>query len=210
MIKDVRFWGACAAVSSLGLVFLTPDRIGEPVWNAVRIPVVLLAAGMWVGFVLTIIARHTGTTPAPPSGGEDADLAAAANPDETLIAAARLRAKLFIAVLGALCVALAVWDGFLRSTPKPGRAGIWAIAAVALAFYLVKLLQHRLVLSPAGICWKERGDTVSKTYAEVADFQVVSQREIRVAFSDGRKVAITSDMADLRKVLATITARRIA
>lgn len=210
MIKDVRFWGACAALSFLGFVFLTPDRIGESLWNVVRIPVVLVTAGTWVGFVLTIIARHTGTTPTPTSGGEDADLTAAANPDETVIAAARLRAKFFVAVLGALCVALAVWDGLLRSTPRLGRAGIWAIAAMALAFYLAKLLQHRLVLSPAGICWKERGDTVSKTYAEVEDFQVVSQRKIRVVFSDGHKVAITSDMADLRKVLATITARRIA
>jgi hypothetical protein len=78
-----------------------------------------------------------------------------------------------------------------------------------VAFYLAKLLQHRVVFSPASICWKESGETVSRTYADVEDFQVASRREIRVLFSDGRKVAVTSDMADLRKILATITARRV-
>ncbi len=210
MIKDLRFWGASVAVSCLGLVFLTPDGIGEQLWNAVKVPVVLLVGGTWVGFVLTIIARNTGGSPTQPSGDGDVDLTVAAAPDETVIAAARLSTKLVVAVLGLGCLTLAVWDGVLRSTHEFGRAGIWVIATAGLAFYLAKLLHRRVVLSPAGISWRERGEAVSRTYADVQDFQVLSQREIRVLFSDGRKVAVTSDMADLRKVLATITARRIA
>lgn len=115
MIKDVRFWAASVAASSLGFVFLTADRTGEQLWNAVRLPLVLLAGGTWVGFVLTIIARSIGGTPTPPSGGEDVDLTDAATPDETVVATAQLSAKLFVAVLAIGCLALAVWDGLLRT-----------------------------------------------------------------------------------------------
>ena len=40
--------------------------------------------------------------------------------------------------------------------------------------------------------------------------RVLSRSEIRIVFLDGQRLSITSDMADLRRVLATITARRLA
>jgi hypothetical protein len=70
-----------------------------------------------------------------------------------------------------------------------------------LAFYLAKLLRRRVILAPASISWSDHGQTVSKRYEEVRDFQVLSRSEIRVVFSDGQKLAVTSHMADLKRQL---------
>lgn len=205
-----RLWAGGVIISCLSLVILTPGRIGQRPWAIARIPVVLLLIVTWVGFVVALIAKRAVPKSGEPSDEGEVDLSVAARPSDTVVASARFASKLAVTVLGLVCTSLAFWDGFLRASPQWLHAGIWATAAIALAFYLAKLLRRRVILAPATISWSDHGQTVSKRYEEVRDFQVLSRSEIRVVFSDGQKLAVTSDMADLKKVLATITVRRLA
>lgn len=189
---------------------LTPDRIGERAWAFVKIPVVVLSAFTWLGFVITFIARRSALTAEEALDTAEVDLSAAAGPRETVIASAERKSKLIVAVLALICAGLAVWDGFLHLPRRWLRVGIWSAAALSSIVYLIKLTRCRVILSPSSISWIDHGQSFDRQYKDVRDFSVLSRSEIRIVFLDGQRLSITSDMADLRRVLATITARRLA
>ena len=207
VVKDTRLWAVLAALSSFGLL-LEPESIGDGPWKIVKLPVVLLWIVTWTGFVLTFITKR-GVPKAEVSLDSEVDLSAAAKPSDTVVASARFATKFAVTAMVLGCSVLAVWDGLLRTSPQWLRAGIWVSAAVASGFHLVKLLRRRVLFLPSSISWRDHGQTISRGYEAVSDFQVLSCSEIRVVFLDGQKLTITSDMVDLRKVLATITIRRL-
>lgn len=203
-------WLGAVVILCIGLALLTPERIGDRSWSVIKVPLVVLLAASWFGLVLAVIAQvmqpNRSVAPEPP----DIDLSAAAPADETLIASARRVTKLTVLLLGLICAALAVWDGLMRTPPQLLRTGIWASAAGALVAYLYKLMRCGAVFTPSGISGHEYGRAIAKTYADVADFRVLPGSGIQILFSDGQKLTVTSDMADLKKVLATVTVRRLS
>lgn len=210
MNSKIALWLSAVLIAWICLAMLTPERIGERPWSAVKVPVVVLLGASWFGFVLAIIAQATLPNSSVSSDAPDVDLSAAAPASETLIASARRGTKLAVLLLGLICASFAVWDGLIRTPPLWLRTGIWTSAAGALAAYLYKLIRCRAVFAPSGISGHEYGRAVAKTYADVSDFRVLSGSGIQILFSDGQKLTITADMADLRKVLATVTARRFS
>lgn len=203
-------WLCGVVIGWAGLAFLTPERIGERAWSLVRVPVVLFLAASWFGFFLAVIAQATLANRGLPSDVPEVDLSAAASADETLVASARRGTKLAVFLLGLLCAMLAVWDGLIRTPTERLGTAIWTAAAGALAGYLYKLVRCSVVFAPSGISGHEYDRTVAKTYAEVADFRVLSRSRVQILFSDGESLTVSSDMADLRRVLATVTARRLS
>jgi hypothetical protein len=159
--------------------------------------------------VISLVAA-AGSKSRQPVDRDEVDLSAAASPNDTVVASARSVTKFAIAALTLGTLVLASWDGFLRQSPERLRAAIWGLASIGLGAYLVKLFRQRVIFSPSGISWIDGGEEVAKKYSEVRDFRVVSRSELHILFADGRKLAITSDMTDLRKALATITSRRLA
>jgi hypothetical protein len=203
-------WAVAIVIAWASLAMLTPERIGERLWSVVRIPVVLFLIVSWFGFVLAAIAQATAPKGQVTLEATDVDLSDAVRPEETIIASARLGTKLTVLSLGVVCTAFAVWDGLVRTPPHWLQTGIWASAAGALAGYLCMLMQRKVVLAPSAISWRQYGCTISRNYGDVADFRVLSGSGIQILFSDGQKVTVTSDMADLKKILATVTARRLS
>lgn len=210
MKVTTALWLCAVVIGWSGLAILTPERIGVRAWSLVRVPVVLFLAASWFGFVLALIAQARRPKRRLPSEVPDVDLSAAASADETLVASARRGTKFAVLFLSLFCAALAVWDGLIRTPPELLGTALWTSAAGALVGYLYKLLRCTVVLAPSGISGHENGRTVAKTYADVADFRVLSASRIEILFSDGERLTVTSDMADLRRVLATVTARRLS
>ena len=210
MKVTTALWLFAVAIGWCGLAILTPERIGVRAWSLVRVPAVLFLAASWFGFVLAVVAQATRANRLLPSEVADVDLSAAVSANETLVASARRGTKLAVSVLCLFCAVLAVWDGLIRTPPELLGTAIWTSAAGALAGYLYKLLSCRVVLAPSGISGHEYGRTVIKTYGDVADFRVLSGSRVQIHFSDGEKLTVTSDMADLRAILATVTARRLS
>jgi hypothetical protein len=208
--RNILLWGAGVLVAFCSVAILTPDRVGEGLWSAVRIPVAVFLFVTWVGFVLAVIAQLTKSRTAETLVNQDIEPFDAIKPGETLVASARLGARLTVLGLGLACVALAVWDSLFRTPPHWLRTGIWVSAAVALGVHLLRLMHRRVVLAPSAISWRHHGHAMSRKYDDVADLQVKSGSEIRVVFLDGEKLDITSDMADLKKVLAALTTRRVS
>ena len=210
MKMRTALWAVAVVTAWAGLAILTPERIGVVLWSVVKVPVVLFLIVSWCGFVLAAITQGTEARRQMPFGAADADLSDALATGETLIASARLRTKVTVFALGLICTAFAVWDGIIRIPPQWLRTGIWASAAGALAAHLYRLLERRVTLAPSAISWNRFGRTTSRNYADVTDYRVLSSNQIQIIFSDGQKLTVTSDMADLKRVLATVTARRLS
>ena len=202
-------WAIAVVISLAGVAVLTPERIGEPEWSAVKISVVLFLIVSWFGFVLAVIAQSTVPRPAAALGTSHVDLSNALLPSETLVASAALRTKLTVLALLMICMVFAVYDGLVRTHPQWLRMGIWATAASALAGYLCKLMHRSVVLAPMSISWHYFGRSIQRKYDDVMDLTVLSGR-IQIVFANGQKVTVTSDMANLKTVLATVTARRLS
>ena len=208
MSTKTVLWAIVVVIAWAGVAVLTPERIGERAWFAFKIPIVLFLIVSWFGFVLAVIAQAIAPKPAAALETSEVDLSNALSPDETLIASARLGTKLTVLGLVLTCMALVVWDGFVRTPPQWFGTGIWAAAAGALAGYLYNLIQRRVVLAPTSISWQHSGRSIHRKYGDVIDFAVLSGNGIQIVFGDGQKVAVTSDMADLKTILATVTVRR--